>query len=297
MHVRQILGSALDQTLGTHLVPYTQGWRIRLSDQPNDPLSRIRDATACTRSPSPPGDRRHPICAESENCIGAAVIDWVSNLTGDGLTKKQSLRDAKDTSNWHVFAAFNFIAGCARSYSALFTRPDERKGTTGEWSMGDTGSADPKAPRLAVAMDNDRCFLPSTADWSGAGANLMTSAWYAEEMQPISTLADEPAGAALLTRVACMGPGGVLRALEQILPADTLAANLHAYLHTAFVRPWQPARPTYHEIDASGAAAANTVLQQLHERLAFFAKLARNHTPCSTRATALGNCCKSMQTL
>lgn len=247
MHVREIIASALDRVLGTGLVPRITGLRIRPADLPKDMSSALEAATTCARSaPGALDARQHPVC---KDCFGAAAVSWIPTAREARLVRAQV------SSNWHVFAAFNYLAGCARSHSALFLWPGA--------GVGD-GLIERARPtyadnlRFMLAMDNDRCFLPVSADWTGVGTNLLSAAWFAEQMQPISKLASEPGGVALLASFACLGPGKLITALEQLIAADTLAPDLSAYLHAV-----------------QAQNASTTIIHQLHERLHHFARLAQ----------------------
>ena len=250
LHVREILASYLDRVLGTRLVLQVRGRLIHLTDMhahasgDKQDTWRIRKGTECARLINGSGDG-----TACEDCFGAALVEW------DPSVRKASVQELQRASNWLAYAAFVYLAGCAKSPSSFFThhRPDGR---------------------LALAMDNDRCFLPSDAEWTkNQFSGLKNHTWFGSfvlSQEAVGAMLSSPAGAALLARLGCLGPDSVVKEFVQLVDGDELASEMQAYLQGR----WAYAGPR-------PAAARSTALTHVHRHSQIFHELHERLTTLS----------------
>ena len=257
MHVREVLVAKLDQILGTDLVPRTEGRLVRLANLSDATTSeQIRAATMCARPAATDGSGGAGAAAACDDCIGASVMDW------DPSAQPASLEEMKLTPNWLVFAAFLYLAGCAKSGSSFFKRQGAEAGM-------------PSPIWGALAIDNDRCFLSSTAEWDSRMKKALMSATSFERVvfdrDAVRSMASYPTGAALLSRLERLGPAEIVLQLVQRAESDGLASELKAYLKASFVGPTLAARRGSSRCGTHRlAGVCGNILQEFHDRLTKF---------------------------
>lgn len=256
LHVREILASYLDRVLGTRLVLQVRGRLIHLTDLhahasgDKQDTWKIRKGTECARLTNGSGDG-----TACQDCFGAAVVEW------DPSVREASVRELQRASNWLAYAAFTYLAGCAKSDSSFFTQP------------GPDG-------RLALAMDNDRCFLPSDAEWTKFQSSVLKNhTWFGSfvlSQEAVGAMLSSPAGAALLARLGCLGPASIVKELVQLVDGDELASEIKAYLQGrwAYIGS-RPAAAT--STTRTHGHGHSQILHELHQRLATLSALLSNY--------------------
>ena len=256
MHVREVLVAKLDQILGTDLVPRTEGRLVRLANLSDATTSeQIRAATMCARPAATDGSGGAGAAAACDDCIGASVMDWDLGPTGVSGGDETHTELAR-------ICSISLPRRLRKVRQQLFKRQGAEAGM-------------PSPIWGALAIDNDRCFLSSTAEWDSRMKKALMSATSFERIvfdrDAVRSMASYPTGAALLSRLERLGPAEIVLQLVQRAESDGLASELKAYLKASFVGPTLAARRGSSRCGTHRlAGVCGNILQEFHDRLTKF---------------------------